>query len=169
MIPENLNGETDGGLPPRTCSRLPALDTVRSDSFEDWASTFGLSEFEKMAMSVVEFLRGENPSKHHLINLRSPTGVYAYERGEGWTKRFVIEDINESGHSVFAAMCVAGYFRHEWFPKWCFTVTDEFIERCPLACYKTRFARDPESRGYPNARNNYPENVASEGQPGGRP
>lgn len=142
-------------------SRLPDINLVLGDKFADWGSTFGCTEFEGMAMAVVDFLRSETPSKHHLLNMRGPTGEYAYERGEGWTKRFAIEDIGD--YAIFAAMCAAGYFRHAWFPKWCFTVTDEFIARCPLACYQTRFSRDPKSGGCPNSRNNYPEGAKVEG------
>jgi hypothetical protein len=134
----------------------PSLNDVLSDKFEDWGSTFGLSEFESLAMGVVEFLKSDTPSKHHLLNLRSAMGGCYYEQGEGWEKRFVIEDVTDDS-SVFAAMCVAGFFKHSWFPKWSFTVSDEFIRRCPLASYKTRFVRDPESRGFPNEKNNYPE------------
>lgn len=108
----------------------PRLEAI----IDDWRSTFGLCEFEMLAKSIVEFLRSDTPSKHHLL------GFAGYEQGEGWAKRFVIEDVT-TNPSVFAAMGMArGYFEHQWFPKWCFVVTDEFIRRCPTETYEARFA-----------------------------
>ncbi len=129
----------------------PNLESVLVNRFEDWASTFGLSEFETTAASIVEFLKSETPSKHHLLKLDG------YDSGSGWDKKFCIGDVPDMSHSIFAAMCVAGYFDHHWFPKWTFTVNMSFIDRCPLASYSARLARDPSSRGYPNKFNNFIE------------
>lgn len=147
----------------RGCSSsdLFSLDDV----VDDWRCTFGLYEFEEMAAKIIAFLRSDTPSKHHLLAL-TRYSLGAYDVGVGWTKRFVIEDIDEKGHSVFAGMASLGYFNHEWFPKWCFTVSEAFIERCPRASYEARLLRDPGSGGYPTARNNFCERRALQRGPG---
>jgi hypothetical protein len=101
------------------------------DIIDDWRSTFGCHELEQVAKSVVGFLKSDKPSSNSMI------GLWREGLSPGWDKRFGIEDVTENC-DVFAAMATLGYFEHVWFPKWCFTVTEKFIERCPTQPYEER-------------------------------
>lgn len=58
MIPENLNEETDGGLPPRTCS--PSSDTPETDAATLRATDIeGGGEFDAVHVQVAKRLERE--------------------------------------------------------------------------------------------------------------
>ena len=89
------------------------------------ASTFGVKEFEDIAKSILTYLKSDRRSDYWLI------GNKGFDDGDGWKKRFTMNDIQElkQSPSLFAAFCCAGWVKHVWFPKGAFIVSDEFIEK----------------------------------------
>lgn len=90
------------------------------------ASTFGVKEFEDLAKDILAFLKSDRRSDYWLIGKGC-----GYEDGNGWKKRFTINDIPslKESPSMFAAFCCGGWLDHVWFPKGAFIVSDAFIDR----------------------------------------
>ena len=84
-----------------------------------FASTFGMTEYEMLAKSIVEFL-AKGVSEHIKKS--------GYAEGEGWDKQFVIEDVTDDPH-LFACFAASGMVKNTYSPKGGFVVSDEFIER----------------------------------------
>jgi hypothetical protein len=102
------------------------------DIIDDWRSTFGCHELEVQAKAIVDFLKSDYPSTHPTVRF------FGEGIKPGWDKRFQIADINNGGLEHLLAMASLGYIQHVGMPKWCFTVTEKFIERCPTQPYEQR-------------------------------
>jgi hypothetical protein len=102
----------------------------------DLRGAFGIAEFEYVVAKIMNFLDSD-PSQE----------LFFYPRRERDSRvKFTAEEICADGEislSLFCMFACAGFVRNAWFPKYSYTVSDDFIERIKESKYL-----DENIRGY---------------------